>query len=94
MGLDRLELSTSVLSGPRSNRLSYRPTKGYDKLYPLGVLVSSGVYRRACFPLVSSHFASLGEVLHLLPRHCKFKIEWSVFHRPNYVRKNVTGARH
>ncbi len=28
VGLDGLEPTTSVLSGPRSNRLSYRPTGG------------------------------------------------------------------
>ncbi len=28
VGLDGLEPSTSVLSGPRSNRLSYRPARG------------------------------------------------------------------
>ena len=28
VGLDGLEPSTSVLSGPRSNRLSYRPVEG------------------------------------------------------------------
>ena len=30
VGLDGLEPTTSVLSGPRSNRLSYRPTKAFD----------------------------------------------------------------
>ena len=28
VGLDGLEPSTSVLSGPRSSRLSYRPSQG------------------------------------------------------------------
>ena len=63
VGLDRLELSTSVLSGPRSNRLSYRPTKGYDKLYPLGVLVSSGVYGVPVFP-------SFPPILPRLEKYC------------------------
>ena len=31
VGLDGLEPSTSVLSGPRSNRLSYRPPGAWDE---------------------------------------------------------------
>ena len=34
VGLDGLEPTTSVLSGLRSNRLSYRPTGGYHYTNP------------------------------------------------------------
>ena len=43
MGPDRLELSTSVLSGPRSNHLSYGPTMG--ELYTLQPLIDKGLGR-------------------------------------------------
>jgi hypothetical protein len=34
VGLDRLELSTSRLSGVRSNHLSYRPSSNFLSDYP------------------------------------------------------------
>ena len=38
VGLDRFELSTSRLSGVRSNQLSYRPLKGIFKPSLTGLL--------------------------------------------------------
>ena len=43
MGLDRFELSTSPLSGVRSNRLSYRPGTGVGKGGAGGVIHTSRV---------------------------------------------------
>ena len=41
VGPDRLELSTSVLSGPRSNHLSYGPTM--SELYRLYAKLDKGL---------------------------------------------------
>ena len=55
VGLDGLEPTTSVLSGPRSNHLSYRPTEGATNKVDLSIIAIQppGIkkYYRAVSPL-------------------------------------------
>ena len=46
VGLGRLELPTSPLSGVRSNQLSYRPIKGPSLLIPVDQAMRVSTYRR------------------------------------------------